>query len=89
MGKPRTPTVHRKARGWEPTLTQIAERANTLWHQDGCPSTSELGYWLQARQELKQEYSQMISVEDSTMRAVVGVPDPAFRETKFGSKQAW
>jgi hypothetical protein len=89
MGKPRTQTVHRKAPGWEPTFTQIAERANTLWHLDGCPATSELSYWLQARQELKQEYLQMISMEESTTRAIVGIPDTAARETKFSSKRAW
>jgi hypothetical protein len=76
MGKPRIQTVQRKARGWEPTLTQIAQRANDLWHQEGCPATSELGYWLRARQELKDEYWAMVSMEDSTTRAVIGIPEP-------------
>jgi hypothetical protein len=87
MGKPRIQTVPRKIRGWEPTLTQIAHRANDLWHHDGCPATSELGYWLRARQELKQEYSQMMSLEESTVRAMVGI-EPAVRHSKSSTKRA-
>ncbi len=87
MGKPRTPAVFRKLRGWEPTFTQIAHRANELWHQDGCPATSELGYWLRARQELKHEYAQMISIEESTVRATAGI-EPSVRPIKNLSKRA-
>lgn len=75
MGKPRAEISSGKSRAWEPTLTQIAERANTLWHEDGCPSVSELGYWLRARTELKQEYHRLVTIEEATDRAVIGIAE--------------
>jgi hypothetical protein len=48
-----------KVRGWEPTLTQLAERANKLWHQDGCPAVPEVTYWMRARQELIEEHNRV------------------------------
>jgi hypothetical protein len=73
MEQPRGLTVRGKSRRWEPTLTQVAERANRLWHQDGCPATSELGYWMRAKEQLKQEHVNLVATEDFATRATVGM----------------
>jgi len=73
IGQLKAHTNRGKSRRWEPTLTQVAERANRLWHQDGCPATSELGYWLRAKEQLKQEHLSLVSTEDFATRATVGL----------------
>lgn len=52
---------HRRFPEWEPTLTDIVRRANLLWHQDGCPLSSDLVYSIQARQQLAAEHAQLVA----------------------------
>jgi hypothetical protein len=88
MGRPRIQTVRPKTRGWEPTLTQIAERANRLWHHDGCPAVSELGYWLQARAELKKEHREMVAAEDYATRAAAGLENSSTSNRRSNTVRA-
>jgi hypothetical protein len=57
--------------GWEPTLTELAQRANVLWQRDGCPDGSDLSYWLRARKELFEEHKRSARQPMSQVRAVV------------------
>jgi hypothetical protein len=86
MGKPRAEFVIGQASGWEPTLTQVAERANALWHEDGCPAAPELGYWLRARAELKEEHRRLIAAENATATAVVGMTEAGIAVTFRGGR---
>jgi hypothetical protein len=70
------PQRRRRRRGWEPTLTQLAERANLLWQQDGCPDGSEVGYWVRAREQLKAERAALAEAEDFPVRAAAGLSAP-------------
>ena len=63
------PTARSKAKGWQPTLSQIAERADSLWHRDECPLGQELHYWMEARQQLQRERAQRMHREIPSARS--------------------
>jgi hypothetical protein len=69
--------TRRRRRSWEPTLTQLAQRANELWEQAGCPDGSEIGFWAQAREQLKAERRRIIEAEEFPARAAAGMKPPA------------
>lgn len=56
-----TSVAHRRFPEWEPTLTDIAHRANLLWHQDRCPLSSDLVYSIRSRQQLAAEHAQLVA----------------------------
>lgn len=70
MPKFLTSVEHRRFPEWEPTLTDIARRANLLWHQDGCPLSSDLVYSIQARQQLAAEHAQLVAATVSGTQEV-------------------
>lgn len=38
----------------EPSASDIANRARTLWEQSGCPEGRDLHFWLEAESELRR-----------------------------------
>jgi hypothetical protein len=55
MNSNQTPTMARTEN--EPTPEQIAERARTLWEQEGRPEGRDLAHWLEAERQLRSGLS--------------------------------
>jgi hypothetical protein len=64
------PLAHRIIPDWEPTLTEIAHRANVLWHQDGCPLSPDLVYSVRARRQLTAEHIQLMTATAAAIQII-------------------